>query len=52
MIDALVDRIEVYGTDDRNLVKVSIYLKALSDSQNYTVRRKYGKTSVCSRLYT
>ena len=52
VIDALVDRIEVYGTDDKNLLKVSIYLKALSDFRNYTVRRKYGKPSVCSRAYT
>jgi len=52
VIDALVDQIEVYGTDDKNLLKVSIYLKALSDFRNYTVRRKYGKPSVCSRAYT
>lgn len=52
VIDALVDRIEVYRTDDKNLVKVRIYLKALPDFQDYKVKRKYGKTSVCTRVYT
>lgn len=52
VVDALVDHIEVFGTDDKNLVKVSVSLKALSDSQNFAIRRKYGKTSVCSRVYT
>ena len=40
------------GVFHKNLVKVSVYLKALSDFQNYTVKRKYGKASVCSRVYT
>ena len=52
VIDALVERIEVNGTGDRNLVKVSLYLKAVPDSQNYTVQRRRGRTSVCSRVYT
>ena len=51
VIDALVDRIEVHGTDDQNLVRVSVSLKALPDTQQYTVQRKRGKTSVCSRVY-
>ena len=51
VIDALVDRIEVHGTDDQNLVRVSVSLKALPDTQHYTVQRKRGKTSVCSRVY-
>jgi len=51
VIDALVDRIEVHGTDDQNLVRVSVSLKALPDTQYYTVQRKRGKTSVCSRVY-
>ena len=51
VIDALVDHMEIYGTDDKNQVRVNVCLKALSDQQSYLIQRKHGKTSVCTRAY-
>ena len=52
VVDALVDRIEVHGQEERNVVTVSVYLKALPGEARFTIRRRRGKTSVCTRLYT
>jgi len=51
VIDALLDHIEVESTDDKNQVKLCVYLKALSEKHDYLIERKRGKTSVCSRQY-
>ena len=52
VIDALLDHIEVSGTEDKNVIHVKVYLKAIGENQEYTVQRFRGKTSVCSRQYT
>ena len=51
VIDALLDHIEVFGTDDKNQVKVKVYLKAIPESQEYLIQRGRRKTSVCARQY-
>ena len=51
VVDALLDHIEVFGTDDNNRVEVHVYLNMVQDYQKYTVKRRRGKTSVCSREY-
>ncbi|MGM9619134.1 MAG: recombinase family protein [Oscillospiraceae bacterium] len=52
VIDALLDHIEVFGTDDKNRVQVNVYLKAASERQEYLIQRGRGKTSVCTRQHT
>lgn len=52
VIDALLDHVEVFGTDEKNQIKVQVYLKAIGEHQKYLVHRGRGKTSVCSRQYT
>lgn len=51
IIDSLVDRMEVFGTDDKNTIKVNVYIKAIPEKQEYTIQRRYGKTSVCTKQY-
>ena len=51
IVDNLVDRIEVYSTEEKNKVKLKIYLKLLEDSQDYSILRRRGNTSVCTALY-
>jgi len=52
VIDALLDHIEVEATDDKNRVKVRIYLKAVSETRNFLIQRRRENTSVCSAQYT
>jgi len=52
VIDNIVDRIEVYKTDDKRKVKLNVVLKMFSDSVDFEIERARGKTSVCNRLYT
>ena len=52
VIDALLDHIEVKDAENGNVVNVSVYLKALEEKLDYTIQRRRGKTSVCSRQYT
>lgn len=49
VIDALLDHVEVFGTGDKNLVEVHVYLKVIQDHQRYAIQRRYGKPSVCTR---
>lgn len=51
VVDALLDHIEVFRTEDKNLVKVSVYLKAISETHQYAIQRWRGRTSVCTRQY-
>lgn len=52
VVNALVDSIEVHGTDEKNQLRVYIGLKGESDQRTYLVRRRYGKPSVCTRIST
>ncbi|MGM9606344.1 MAG: recombinase family protein [Oscillospiraceae bacterium] len=51
IIDALLDRMEVRGTDDKNGVEVDVYLKILPERQEYCIHRRHRSTSLCSRVY-
>ena len=51
VVEAALDRMEVFGTDDKNTVEVDIYLHTQQNGQKYAVQRKYGGTSVCFRTY-
>ena len=52
VVDALLEHIEVHPQEEKNVVKVSVYLKVLSEEEKFIIRRGRGKTSVCSRQYT
>ena len=43
---------EVEATDDKNRVKIRVYLKAVSETRNFLIQRRRGNTSVCSAQYT
>ena len=51
LIDALLDRAEVFGTGNGDLLRVKLYLKGGPDELEYTVRRVRGGASVCTRRY-
>ncbi len=52
LVDALLDHMEVMGTEDKKVVHVTVYLKGMPEQQNYVIKRSKGKTSVCTRAYT
>ena len=51
-VDSLLDRIEVHPQKEKNVVEISVYLKALPTEERFTIIRGRGCTSVCSRQYT
>lgn len=51
VIDALLDHIDVFGTEDKNLVKVKVWLKVITENHDYLIQRGRGKASVCTRQY-
>lgn len=51
VIDALLDHIDVFGTEDKNLVKVKVWLKVIPENHDYLIQRGRGKASVCIRQY-
>ena len=54
VIDTLLDHIEVHPQEGnkKNEIHVSVYLKAISEEEQFTIRRGRGRTSVCTRQYT
>lgn len=52
VMDALLDHIEVEPSENKQQVKLHVYLKAVPEQHDYLVERKRGITSVCSRQYT
>lgn len=50
VIDALLDRAEVFAGDGGDRVTVRVYLKA-AGQQEYLIQRRRGEPSVCSRRY-
>lgn len=52
VIDALLDHIEVVGSEDKNRVEVKVYLKAMDHKADFLIQRSRGRTSVCTRQYT
>ena len=51
IVESLLDRIEVYKTDEKNKVKLKVFLKALEDTVDFDVQRYRNKTSVCITSY-
>lgn len=51
VVDSLLDHIEVHPQKEKNVVEVSVYLKAIQTEERFTIKRGRGRTSVCSRQY-
>ena len=50
IVGSLLDRIEVYKSDEKNTVRLKIYLRVIDDSTEFDVLRKKGKTSVVTEV--
>lgn len=51
IVDNLLDKIEVYKTDEKNVIDVKVHLKLIEDTQEYRINRGRKNTSVCSKQY-
>ncbi|MBP9988301.1 MAG: recombinase family protein, partial [Ruminococcus sp.] len=45
LVDSLIDKIIVYKTENKNCVRLEIYLKLLGDIADFNIKRKRGKSS-------
>lgn len=50
IFDTLLDRIEVYKTEDKNVISLKVYFKVLNEEIKYAITRGRD-TSVCSKQY-
>lgn len=52
IINSILDKIEVHKTDEKDVIKVKIYLKAFDEAMPFKLKRKRGsETSVCADSY-
>ena len=51
LIDSLLDRIEVYKTNDKHKIDLKVYFKLLDKEMKYTINRSRKETSVCNEQY-
>lgn len=52
VIDALLDHVEVGRQEEKNEIRISVYLKSVPGEETFLIRRGRGRASVCSRQYT
>ncbi len=50
IVDALLDRIEIYKTEEKRKIKLKVYFKVLDGEKKYVISRN-SKASVCSERY-
>jgi len=51
LIETLLDRIEVYKTEKKNVIELKVYFKVMNNPLDYKVLREKTGTSVCSKPY-
>lgn len=51
IIDSLLDRIEVYRTEEKNVIDIKIYIKVIDDTLEYRINRGRKNTYVCNKQY-
>jgi len=51
LVETLLDRIEVYKTQGKNMVDLKVYFKVTNEPVNYKVLREKTGVSVCSEQY-
>jgi hypothetical protein len=52
MVDSLLDRIEVYKTEDKNTVRLKVFLRVIDDSSDFNVMRKKNKPPIIAEADT
>lgn len=52
VIDALLDRVELYPQREGEPIRLSVYIKDEPEEMWFAIHRERGKPSVCSRQYT
>lgn len=50
IINTLLDRIEVYRTDDKTKVNLKVHLKVIDDTINYEIKKRRNKDSLLTRF--
>ncbi|MCL2860486.1 MAG: recombinase family protein [Oscillospiraceae bacterium] len=51
IIDSLLDKIEVYKTDEKNVIDIKVYIKVIDETLEYRINRGRKSTSVCTVQY-
>lgn len=51
IIDSLLDKIEVFKTDEKNVIDVKVHIKFNDDVLEYRINRDRKNTSVCPKQY-
>ena len=51
IISSLLDKIQVFKTDKKNVIDVKVFLKVLKDEFPYSINRGRSSTSVCTKQY-
>lgn len=52
IIDSLLDKVEVFKTDEKNVIDVKVHIKLIDDTLEYRINRSRKNTSVCNKQYT
>ena len=45
--DSLIEKIEVYKSDEKKVINLKIYLNILDECMNYSINRRKNSTSIC-----
>jgi site-specific DNA recombinase len=51
LIESLLDRVEVYKTEKKNVIDLKVYFKVMTEPLDYKVLKEKSGTSVCSKQY-
>lgn len=51
IIDSLLDKVEVFKTDKKNVIDVKVHIKLIDDTLEYRINRSRKNTSVCNKQY-
>jgi hypothetical protein len=51
IVDSLLDRIEVYKTDDKKVIDLKVYFKVLNEGMPYRLTRGRGNTGIITNSY-
>ena len=51
IVDSLLDRVEVYKTEDKKVIDLKIFFKVINEEMEYRINRGVSGTSVCYKSY-
>ena len=52
IVESLLDKIEVYKTDDKNVVRLKVFLKVFDETVDYQVKRRRNQASIVTDILT